>query len=73
MDEHIPNAGVLTIEDGYALFYYLKEIPDTFKQICAKLYNETKKYDDSVVSTDMYSTTSVKALNKSGEVLQRNS
>ena len=46
MDEQIPNAGVLTIEDGNALFYYLKEIPDTFKQICAKLYNQTKKYDD---------------------------
>ena len=61
MDEKLPNAGVLTIEDGNTLFYYLKEIPDAFKQICVKLYNQTKKYD-VIVSTDMYSTNSVKAL-----------
>ena len=59
MDEQLPTAGVLTKEDGNALFYYLKVIPNTFKQICAKLYNQTKKYDDVVVSTDMYSTQSV--------------
>ena len=64
MDEKLPNVGVLTIEDGNALFYYLKEIPDTFKQICEKLYNQTKKYDDVIVSTDMYSTNSVKALER---------
>lgn len=64
MDEQLPTAGVLTIEDGNALFYYLKVIPDTFKHICAKLYNQTKKYDDVVVSTDMYSTHSVKALER---------
>lgn len=33
MDEKLPNAGVLTIEDVKALLYYLHEIPDTFKQI----------------------------------------
>ena len=64
MDEKLTNAGVLTIEDGNTLFYYLKEIPDAFKQICVKLYNQTKKYDDVIVSTDMYSTNSVKALER---------
>ena len=72
MDEKLPNSGVLTIEDGNALFYYLHEIPDTFEQICAKLYNQIKKYDGVIVSTDMYCKNSVKALER-GEVLQRNS
>ena len=62
MDEQLPNAGILTIEDGNVLFYCLKKVPDTFKQICTKLYNMTKMYGDMVVNTDMYSKSSVKAL-----------
>ena len=64
MDEKLPNDRVLTTEDENALFYYLHKIPDTFKQICAKLYNQTKKYDDVIISTDMYSKNSVKALER---------
>ncbi len=37
MDDPLPNVNVLTIEDGNALFYYLKDVPDNFKQICEKL------------------------------------
>ena len=62
IDEKLPNAGDLTIENGNALFYYVHEIPDTFKQICAKLYYQTKKYDDVIVRTDVYCKNSVKAL-----------
>ena len=65
MDDPLPNANVLTIEDGNALFYYLKEVPDNFKQICEKLYNMTRNYEDVIVSTDSYSKTSVKALERS--------
>ena len=64
MDEQLPNAGILTIEDGNVLFYCLKEVPDTFKQICTKLYNMTKMYGDVVFSTDMYSKNYVKTLER---------
>ena len=37
MDVPVPTVNVLTIEDGNALFYYLKEIANTFKQIAEKL------------------------------------
>ena len=58
----VPTVNVLTIEDCNALFYYLKEIPDNLKQIAEKLYNSTIKSSYVIVSTDMYSATSVKAL-----------
>jgi len=63
-DERVPTENVLTVEDGNALFYYLREVPDTFKQICNKLYNMTKHYGDVIVSTDSYTEGSVKALER---------
>ena len=64
MDIPVSTGNVLTIEDSNSLFYYLKEIPDNFKQIAEKLHNSTIKSGYLLVSTDMYSTTSVKALNR---------
>ena len=52
------------IKDGNSLFFYLKEIPDNFKQIAEKLNNSTIKCGYLLVRTDMYSTTSVKALER---------
>ena len=62
MDVPVTTMNVLTIEDDNALFYYLKEIPDNLKQIAEMLYSRTIKSGDVLVSTDMYSATSVKAL-----------
>ncbi len=61
MDDPLHTVNVLTIQDGNALFYYLKDVPDNFRQICEKLYNITNNYKDVIVSTDTYKTTSVKA------------
>ena len=64
MDVPVRTVNVLTIEDGNSLSYYLKEITDNFKRITEKLYNSTIKSGDILVSTDMYSTASVKALER---------
>ena len=42
---------VMTIEDGNSLFYYMKELPLTFKEICEKkrtVYQHNKKRYDSI-------------------------
>ena len=46
MDVPVSTVNVITIVDGNALFFYLKEIPDNFKQIAEKLYNSTIKSGD---------------------------
>ena len=51
VDVPVPNENLLTTEDGNALFYYLKEIRDNFKQIAGKLYNNTIKRGNVLVST----------------------
>ncbi len=69
MDHPLPNTNILTIEDGNAVFY-LKKMPANFKQICEKIYSMTKHYSDDIVSDDIYSTSSVKALEfRGGEFL----
>ncbi len=62
MDDHLPSVNVLTIDDGNALFYYFKDVPDNFNQICEKLYNMTGNYKNVIVSNEIYKTTYVKAL-----------
>ena len=42
MDAPVPTVNVLSNKDGNALFYYLKEFPDNFKQI-STVYNTVKK------------------------------
>ena len=59
----LPANGMLTMEDGNASFYYLKELPDTFRQICLELYSMTA-HGDVIVSTGMYADDSVKSLEK---------
>lgn len=61
-DEQIPSADVLTIEDGNALFYYMKGIPGNFEEICEKLFSMIGAHGD--VSTDMYKPDSIKALER---------
>ncbi len=63
-DAPVPSLDVLTIEDGNALFYYLKSVPDNFTQICEKLYNMTGSRGDVLVSTDTYKKGSVKSLER---------
>ncbi len=62
MDDPLTSVNGPTIGDGNALFYYLKDVPDNFRQICEKLHNMTCNYKDFIVSTDTYKATSVKAL-----------
>ena len=54
----------LIIEDGNAVFHYLKEVPANFKQICHKILDMLPKKSDSVFSTDMYYPDSVKAVER---------
>jgi len=54
---------MFTIEDGNALFYYLKELPDTFRQICLKLHSMIA-HCYVIVHTDMYVDDSVKNLER---------
>ena len=49
----------LIIEDGNAVFHYLKEVPANFKQIC---HNMLSKKSDVVFGTDMYYPDSVKSV-----------
>ena len=66
MDVSVQTMNVLTIEDGNALF----EIK--VKQVTEKLYSSIVKCGDSLLSTDMHLTTSVKALERSEEDPQTN-
>ena len=54
----------LIIEDGNAVFHYLKEVPGNFKQICHKILDMLPKKSDVVFSTDMYYPDSVKAVER---------
>ena len=61
----IPSAETcLIIEDGNAVFHYLKEVPGNFKQICHKILYILSKKSDVVFSTDMYYPDSVKAVER---------
>ncbi|MEW8548337.1 MAG: hypothetical protein AB2693_32945, partial [Candidatus Thiodiazotropha sp.] len=59
-----PCETTLVIEDGNALFHYLREVPGNFKQICHKLLDMLVKTSDVVFSTDMYYPESVKAVER---------
>ena len=54
----------LIIEDGNAVFHYLKEVPANFKQICHKILDMLPKKSDVVFSTDMYYPDSVKSVER---------
>ena len=59
----IPSAEMcLIIEDGNAVFRFLKEVPGNFKQISHKILDMLPKKSDVVFSTDMYYPDSGKAV-----------
>ena len=64
-DAPIPAPDVtLLIEDGNALFYYMRELPSTFKDICYKVFDIMPKSADIIFSTDMYHVNSIKTLER---------
>ena len=69
----LPVENLLTIEDGNALFYLMKQIPNDFEKICLKIFGMIANQGDVIISTDMYSSSSVKSLERkrsgSGEKL----
>ena len=56
----------LTIYDGNAYFYMLKDIPSNFQLVCQKIFGMMHKTGDAVFSTDTYTPGSVKV--KSGDI-----
>ena len=48
--------------DGNSSFYYLKEIPGNFSEICNKVVDIMPKSGDIVFSTDIYMPNSVKVM-----------
>ena len=53
----LPNAQTLNVKDRNAIFYCMKEVPATFKQICQKIYDiSIKGKSDLLFSTDMLAT-----------------
>ena len=57
-------ATTLIIEDGNAVFHYMREIPGNFKQTCQKVFDVMVKTSYVVFSTDMYHSNSVKAVER---------
>ena len=48
----------------HTFFYQLKQIPSNFEQICEKIYGMATCQEDVIVSTDIYTDTSVKSLER---------
>ena len=59
------DAKTLNVEDGNVIFYCMKQVPATFKQICEKIYdvNIVGKFD-LLFNTDMYDKNSIKSLER---------
>ena len=59
------DAKTLNVDDGNAIFYCMKEVPATFKQISEKIYDiSIAGKSDLLFSTDMYKKHSVKELER---------
>ena len=53
----LSNAKTLNVKDRNAIFYCMKEVPATFKQICQKIYDVSiMGKSDILFSTDMLAT-----------------
>ena len=53
----LSNAKTLNVKDRNAIFYCMKEVPATFKQICQKIYDVSiMGKTDLLFSTDMLAT-----------------
>ena len=61
-DAKAPKASeTLMIYDGSSYFYYLKEIPNNFRQICKKIFHMISQ-GDAIFSTDTYSDKAIKSM-----------
>lgn len=58
-----PVNETLTIHDGNATFYYMREVPGNFKLICLKIFDMMSK-GDVVFSTDLYIPGSIKSMER---------
>ena len=59
------DAKTLNVEDGNEVFYCMKEVPATFKQICEKIYDiSIVGKTDLLFSTDMCTENSIKSLER---------
>ena len=59
------DAKTLNVEDGNAIFYCMKKVPATFKQICEKIYDVSiVGKSDLLFSTDMYNENSIKSMER---------
>uniref|UniRef100_UPI00358E53D5 uncharacterized protein n=3 Tax=Myxine glutinosa TaxID=7769 RepID=UPI00358E53D5 len=59
-----PENDTLTVHDGNACFYYLKDLPGSFSEICSKVFDTMSNTHNVIFSTDMYLPTSVKAMER---------
>ena len=60
-----PDEMTLNIEDGNAVFYFMKYVPKTFKQITETIFDINTSKKTNVFSTDMYKEKSMKSLERS--------
>ena len=58
-----PVDKMLTIYDGNATFYYIKDLPANFKLICQKVFSLVSK-GDIIFSTDSYNPDSIKSMER---------
>jgi hypothetical protein len=56
-----PDDKTLVIEDGNVAFYYLKDLPPNFRDICARLFDMVVRKSDIIFSTYMYLENSTKS------------
>ena len=59
-----PDDKTLVIEDGNVAFYYLKDLPPNFRDICARLFDMVVRKSDIIFSTYMYLENSIKSMER---------
>ena len=59
-----PYDTTLIIEDGNALFYYMREVPSNFKEISQKVFDLMGKNCNVIFSTDTYLPKSIKTMER---------
>ena len=66
-DASVPSdMQTMNADDGNAVFYTMREIPRTFKEICRNVFGIiTSGKSNVILSTDMYKKTSIKSLERS--------
>ncbi|KAJ8348897.1 hypothetical protein SKAU_G00274860 [Synaphobranchus kaupii] len=62
-DTHVPDypLGAMFIQDGNALFHTLKNLPDTYGEICLQVLDNMVAKQNLIFSTDNYEHESIKA------------